>query len=134
MAILQNRPTRQGKQRIPSGFVTLGSIQAISFDTRMISNYSRRDVKIYLNGIFALSAGLSVSTAIILWIAPFFGFLWALLAVTGFIPKAVRYVRFALMVARKARELKEKPFTSRPAGGTRAPPPSIIDRETFFGP
>jgi hypothetical protein len=69
MTKMQERPIPSEKPLMISGFVFLdNSTHAIAIDSRMISNYPRRDVKIYVNAAFFCSLVLSLFTGIVIWI------------------------------------------------------------------
>jgi hypothetical protein len=134
MAVIQNGRTGREERGI-SGFVILeSSMQAIAFDPRMLSQYSRKDVKIVLSLVFFLSATIALSTGIVLWINSLYGIMWTILTIGGLFKQVGEYLYFVLTVVRKARRFKEKPYIERPVGGTRAPPPSINDAQTQVEP
>jgi hypothetical protein len=111
-----------------SRFVALGNSKlAIGFDPRMVTQYSRQDVKIYLNLTFFILAVLAFSTGILLWIMPTLGLAWTILTVYGVFMSLLESIYFIRTVGKKARNLKKKPYKILPAGGTRAPPPSALD-------
>jgi hypothetical protein len=128
MAVIQSGRSGGEQREISSGFVMLeNSMQAIALDPRMVSQYSRKDVKIILDTIFFLSAAIAASAGIVLWINSLYGITWTILTLGGLFMRALEYFYFVLTVVQKARIFKKKPGMVNLTGGRRAPPSSIND-------
>lgn len=76
--------------------------------------------------MFFSAAILAIGTAILLWIEPVYGALWMAITVLPIVGRATGYFRFIIKTTREVLELR-KGYIIKPARGTHAPRPSILD-------